>query len=439
MGKEISKLLASMVERKKSVREQTRLTSFKPKTVADLLPIARELILCDHPHLVQRPEKSVYLSAVSARLLRSSYTLAVRDDKDIITYRLKSGEGLAHARAGAVLFATELGLSLLPDQTTGTIALQSGISDPGDPKQMASGREIVIHCYNPQFSGPINEMRILMGDIYSRGLESSGFNHRWLKPFACTMFDCVAMAFAHFGVVREDLPGLNWTTSGVKIIRRRFLSTNPDLVTGINQTEYPQRLPRISYRELNELRLKVKRRFTMANLTACRLLGFNNAPDFRGLSLPEIAERCFPFMILPMFDRVRQEEKAREIKGHLETARHREYVDRRSSMHETVQRELSALQIEFTALFDHSWSSFAFLKGQVPIDRLFDELVVNADKTRKLIRNELAQLSRTGGELTVDSARQGSPTIKSYPEPIIDDLLGMSLAEYIESLSKKLI
>ena len=136
------------------------------------------------------------------------------------------------------------------------------------------------------------------------GLDDS----RLLSGLHCTVFDCVVRALSPFGIVREDLSGLRWGTpaSGIKNIRRRFFANNPDLTAEINQTEYPKRFQRMTYSQLSELRRKIKKRMSRANMIAWRLDGYRHVRQFRSLTLQEVGERCFPFMTLPLFDRVRK-------------------------------------------------------------------------------------------------------------------------------------
>ena len=155
--------------------------------------------------------------------------------------------------------------------------------------------------------GPVAEVKRLASGLNSHWLEHAGFNSHFSDG---TIFDCVVRALSPFGVVREDLPRLIWRTpaDGVRNIRRKFFANNQDLTREINQAEYPERFREMAPAQLDELRQKVKRRFTRANLIAWHIDGYRNVREFRGLSLPAVGERCFPFMTDPMFDRARMEE-----------------------------------------------------------------------------------------------------------------------------------
>jgi hypothetical protein len=280
--------------------------------MAEVLPRLLEIIFNKHPALAKDREKGKFLLGLHERLGRSSYALGVKGDKDVITYRPRSGDDLGSIRRGALALSTDLGLQLLTDQTIGNIFLQSRITNPNDPAKLQVCDEIVIHVQERSSLGPVAEVRRIAGGLKSHWLESAGFNSRLLRGLNCTVFDCVVMALSPFGVVREDLSGLRWGTpvSGVKNIRRRFFANNPDLTSEINQTEYPERFRTMTYCQLNELRLEVKGRFSRANMIAWRLDGYRHMREFRSLTLQEVGEKCFPFMTLPIFQRVGMEENA---------------------------------------------------------------------------------------------------------------------------------
>ena len=303
------------VERPRTHRA-TRKTQQIPSTTAqcmdEVLPKLLDVIFNKHPAFVEDREKSKLLLGLHDRLVRSSYALRARDDKDVITYKPRNGDELGNVRRGAISFCAELGLQLLSDQTIGSICLQSGIADPNDPTELRICNEIVIHVQERNPLGPIAVVRRIAGELKSHWLESAGFNSRLLSGLDCTVFDCVVVVLSPFGVVREDLPGLRWGSpvAGVKNIRRRFFANNPDLTGEINQTEYPERFQKMTYSQLNELRLEIKGRMSRANMIAWRLDGYRHVPEFRSLTLQEVGERCFPFMTLPIFDRAGIEEKA---------------------------------------------------------------------------------------------------------------------------------
>ena len=272
----------------------------------EVLPRLLEVLFRKHPAL--DGAKAEFLLDLHARLSRSPYALRVGDDKDVVAYRPRNGDDLGGIRRGAISFSTELGLQLLTDQTMSNIALQNGITDPSDPAKLQGHNEIVIHVQERTPTGPIAEVRRIAGDLKSHWLESAGFNSRLLRDRNCTIFDCVVIALCPFGVVREDLPGLRWDTTlaGVKNIRRRFFANNPDLTSAINQTEYPERFRRMSCRQLNDLRLEIRGRMRRANIIAWRLDGYRHVREFQSLSLQQVGERCFPFMTLPILDRLDQ-------------------------------------------------------------------------------------------------------------------------------------
>jgi hypothetical protein len=262
------------------------------------------------PELVNDHEKSAFFLGLHKRLSRSSYALGAKDDKQVITYRPKSNDEMGNIRRGAISFSAELGLQLLADQTIGTISLQSGISNPNDPAELRACKEIVIYVRERDPWCPITEVRRIAEGLRSHWLESAGFNSRLLSGLQCTVFDCVVRVLSPFGIVREDLPGLRWTTpaSGIKNIRRQFFTNNPDLIAEINQTEYSNRFQKISYSQLCDLRQKINERVTRANMIAWRLDGYRHVHEFRSLTLQEVAAMCFPFMALPLFHRFRKEE-----------------------------------------------------------------------------------------------------------------------------------
>jgi hypothetical protein len=291
--------------------------SHPAQSMVEVLPRLLEIIFAKHPAFVEDPEKGKFLLGLRDRLARSSYTLGVKDDKDIIAYRPRRGDELGSIRRGALSFSTELGLQMLTDQTIGNISLQNRITDPNDPAELQLCNAIVIHVQERNPSGPIAEVRRIAGRLNSHWLESAGFNSRLLRGLNCTVFDCVVMALSPFGVVREDLPGLRWDTpaSGIKNIRRRFFANNPDLTSEINQTEYPERLHRMTYAQLRELRTEINGRMSRANMIAWRLDGYRHVREFRSLILQEVGERCFPFMTLPIFPRVGMEARAAHSQG----------------------------------------------------------------------------------------------------------------------------
>jgi len=300
----VTRLSLERVGSDHAVRTTQQPRLFPIRCVEDVLPKLLDTIFGKLPEFIGDHEKSAFLLALHERLSRSSYTLGAKDDKNVLTYRPKGNDEIGNIRRGAISFSTDLGLQLLSDQTIGTISLQSGLSDPTDPAQLRSCREIVIHVQERDPYGPIAEVTRIAEELRSHWLESAGFNSRLLRGLNCTVFDCVVMALSSFGIVREDLPGLRWGTpaSGIKNIRRRFFTNNPDLTAEINQTEYPDRLQRMSASQLGELRRKVKHRMTRANIKAWRLDGYRHVRQFRSLTLQEVAERCFPFMTLPIFE-----------------------------------------------------------------------------------------------------------------------------------------
>jgi hypothetical protein len=295
-----------------AIRQAQTLPCQPAQGLGDVLPRLLEILFNKHPAFAGDQEKGQFLLGLHERLSRSSYSLAVKNDKDVVAYRPRSGDELGCIRRGALSFSTELGLQLLTDQTIGNICLQSGLTDPNDPAELQACHEIAIHVQERNSSGPIAEVRRIAGELKSHWLESAGFNSRLLRGLNCTLFDCVVLALSPFGVVREDLPGLRWDSpaTGVKNIRRRFFASNPDLTSAINQTEYPERLHRMTYAQLSELRLEIRGRMTRANLIAWRLDGYRHVREFRALPLQALAEKCFPFMTLPIFNRVATEPRA---------------------------------------------------------------------------------------------------------------------------------
>jgi hypothetical protein len=413
-------------------RIRTHGIRFEAHTLESLLPILRNIIFSSHPYFIAHPERRTHLTGLSVWLSRSSYALGVKDDKDVIVYKLKEGEDLAHARQGAVLFATDLGLRLLPDQMVGAIALQSGIDEPTQPQP---GREIIIYYHQVCAFGPVGEIRGVMRNL-STGWLRTVFDPRWLRGLDCTLFDAVVKAFSLFGIVRTDLPGLTWgisAASDISHVRRRFLANNPDLIAGLNQTEYPERFNRMSRRQLIELRQKTLRRMTEDNMGLWRLNSYDYAPTFKALSLKEIAEKCFPFMTDPIFDCLRLEEGARYVTGQLYDLKRIADAALRSARHSFLTGQRAGQRQVFEGLFSGGWQAAADLKERESLDQLFEALVVKAEKTRRQIHREITKLAGLGNRLTEEGVRADCPTVGRFPPLILEDLLGMSLVEYLDS------
>ncbi|MBN3033263.1 MAG: hypothetical protein JW873_04130 [Candidatus Saganbacteria bacterium] len=256
------------------------------------------IIFCKHPEFVENPRQSKFFLDLHAQLSHSSYPLEVKDDKNVITHSPKWGDGIKAIRREANCFANQLGLGLLTDQTVDIISLQNGISDPYDLAQLRSCEKIVIYVQEQNPLGPIAKVRQIAAGSNSHWLESAGFNSRLLKGTDCTVFDCVVRALAPFGVVREDLPRLVWRTpaAGIRNIRRKFFLHNPDLTAEINEAECPARLRKMPPSQLKDLRSRIAERMTRANFIAWKIDGYRNVKGFRGLSLQEVGELCFPFM-----------------------------------------------------------------------------------------------------------------------------------------------
>lgn len=275
----------------------TRSTPRASDSVQDVTQRLLNVIFRKHPEYLASPERGENFLGLYRQLRRASYALGVRDGKDVVTYRPKTGDELNAIRRGAISFAGDLGLHLLTDQTRANVSLQSGISNSGDPAALRTCKEVIFHVRERDANGPVAEVRRIAGSLRSHWLESVGFNCRLLAGSGHTIFDAVAMALSPFGVVREDLPRLIWLTQvdGIKNIRRRFFLNNPDLLGEIVQAEYPARLRMMPRFWPDELRLKIAKRMTRANFVAWRIDGYRNVAEFRGLSLQEVGERCFDF------------------------------------------------------------------------------------------------------------------------------------------------
>jgi hypothetical protein len=275
----------------------TKTTYPTSNPIQEVTPRLLNVIFRKHPDYVARPQRGEYFLGLHRHLSRASYVLGVRDGKDVVTYRPKPGDELNAIRRGAISFAGDLGLRLLPDQTRANVSLQSGINALGDPATLRLCKEVVFHVQERDAHGPVAEVRRIAGTLRSHWLESVGFNCRLLAGSGRTIFDSVAIALSPFGVVREDLPHLIWLTQsdGIKNIRRRFFLNNPDLLREIVQAEYPARLQMMPLRWLDELRLRIAKRMTRANFVAWRIDGYRNVAEFRGLSLQEVGGRCFDF------------------------------------------------------------------------------------------------------------------------------------------------
>lgn len=278
--------------------QEARKAQQHPISVDHLLPKLLDIIFTKHPEFVGHPEKSKFFLDLHARLSHSRYALEVKDDKNVISYSPKWGDGIKAIRRGADSFASQLGLELLTDETVDIISWQNGISDPYDMAQLRSCEKIVIYVQERDPLGPIAEVRRLAGGLNSHWLEHAGFNSHLLKGSNCTIFGCVVRALAPFGVVREDLPRLIWRTpaDGIRNIRRKFFANNQDLTREINQAEHLERLRKMPSSQLDGLRLRIRQRMTRANFIAWKIDGYRNVKEFQGLSLQEVGERCFPFM-----------------------------------------------------------------------------------------------------------------------------------------------
>ena len=95
----ITKVRASAMERMRADQGARK--------AEQLLPKLLDIIFTKHPAFVKEPEEGRSLLDLHGQLSHSLYTLGVKDGKDLIAYRPKSGDDLDNIRQGAIFFAND--------------------------------------------------------------------------------------------------------------------------------------------------------------------------------------------------------------------------------------------------------------------------------------------------------------------------------------------
>jgi hypothetical protein len=248
-----------------------------------------------------RPAVADALQSIKAAEAR----LGVHGAQDVLIARVKAGDTPDTVFTALEKFAGQNELTLSPGQTANDLFLYQEKVNPRSGRDICMpGNEVCL--YLDAVGGRIGEARAAMTrDLPRHFWEQIGFNHHLLRGTSLTPYDCLAKTLADLGIVREDLPMINWKKSGPRALRRRLFTGDPQAARQIKWAERtlagPGPFTPAVWRRLYDVRLDiVPALFSQGNLRARQLQGICK-PSVLGPMEKKIA-RTFPFVTDRRFD-----------------------------------------------------------------------------------------------------------------------------------------
>jgi hypothetical protein len=280
----------SSISSQAAVRAKPRLQL--PPTVEAAAKEMRKAVLRHNPQLAD----------FCREIESAGFGFGVRNGFDAVVRRAGSTDSLAGIISGAASFAGRYGFVLGSDQPEAAVIFHS---DMADPARLSVDDKICIYTAG-QAKGHLTVARALIMD-YSRNSRKldAVFSHHYLDELPCTPFECLSLAFADLGIVREDLGVLNWSTSdsSVRNIRRRVFSADPSLAHKVALAERllatKQSLSPYYIRTLHDARFGLLEILAEKNLAGLGVIRLLRCPLG---SRQQAIEAAFPFIKDPFFD-----------------------------------------------------------------------------------------------------------------------------------------